>query len=153
AALRELELAQLARVGARERAPLVAEQLRLDERLDDRRRVDGDEGLVAARPLPVDRARDELLARPALPRDEHRRRRARDLGDHPERFPDTRIVVNDQDHRPRHRGWTLPLGPGACRRTANPVELSPSFPADPGAAGCCATISRKVVSLTAPLRK
>src|SRR3989454_12697991 len=55
--------------------------------------------------------------------------------DQPERFPDTRIVVNDQDHRPRHRGWTLPLGPGACRRTANPVELSPSFAADPGAAG------------------
>src|SRR5437899_13033334 len=72
--------------------------------------------------------------------------------DQPERFPDTRIVVNDQDHRPRHRGWTLPLGPGACRRTAHPVELPPSFAADPGAAGCCATISRKVVSVTAPLR-
>ena len=38
---------------------------------------------------------------------------------------------------------------GACRRTAHPVELSPSFAADPGAAaGCCATISRKADRVT-----
>src|SRR5207247_8611067 len=95
AALRAYELAQRARVGALEPAPLVAEQLRLDERLDDRRRVDRDERLVSARPLPVDRARDELLARPALPRDEHRRRRARDLGDHPAELLHRRVLAHD----------------------------------------------------------
>src|SRR2546430_7634583 len=95
APLRELKLPELARVGARERPPLVAEQLRLDERLDDGRGVDGDEGLVAARPLGVDRACDELLTGAALPRDQHRRGRRRDLRDHPTKLLHRRVLAHD----------------------------------------------------------
>src|SRR5437870_7104605 len=81
AALRELELAKLALVGAGERTLLVAEQVGLDESLGDRRWVDGDEGLLAPRALMVDGPRDELLAGTALAGDQHGRRRAGDLRD------------------------------------------------------------------------
>src|SRR2546430_7463774 len=77
APLRELELPELARVRARERAPLVAEQLRLDQRLDDAPGDDGDEGLVAERPLVVEPAIDELLTGAALPAGHDRRGRLR----------------------------------------------------------------------------
>src|SRR3989441_241461 len=62
------------RGGAGERALLVAEQLGLEERLRQRRAVDGDEGPVAPRRALVDRARHQLLTRPALALDENRRR-------------------------------------------------------------------------------
>jgi hypothetical protein len=81
AALGELELAELPRVGAREGALLVAEQLGLDERVGDRRHVDRDERLRPPLAPRVERARDQLLAGPALARDEHRRRGVGDLGD------------------------------------------------------------------------
>ena len=45
---------------------LNAEQLRLDQRVDDRRAVDGDERPSAAGALLVDLSGDELLARAAL---------------------------------------------------------------------------------------
>ena len=51
----------------------MAEQLALEQRLRDRRAVDGDEGLAAARRLRVDRARQHLLAGAALARQQHRR--------------------------------------------------------------------------------
>ena len=57
---------------AGERAALVAEELRLDERLGDRAAVDDEERLVAPVARLVDRARDALLAGAALARDEHR---------------------------------------------------------------------------------
>src|SRR5207245_9389745 len=81
AALRELELAKLALVGAGERTLLVAEQVGLDESLGDRRRVDGDEGPLAPRALMVDGPGDELLAGTALAGAQHGRRQARDLRD------------------------------------------------------------------------
>src|SRR5881409_2303847 len=55
-----------------ERALLVAEQLRLEQRLGQRGAVDRDERTAAPRRARVDRARDELLARAALALDEHR---------------------------------------------------------------------------------
>src|SRR5262249_62256773 len=58
-----------------------AGQSRLDVRLGDGGRVDRDERTVAPRPWMIDRARDQLLARPALAGDEHGRRRARHLRD------------------------------------------------------------------------
>ena len=48
AAVRDLELAQLARGGAGERPLLVAEQLGLEQVLRNRRAVDGDERRVGA---------------------------------------------------------------------------------------------------------
>ncbi len=58
-----LELADLLLGRAGERALLVAEQLRLDQLLGDRRAVDLHEPLAAAQAVAVDRARDQLLAR------------------------------------------------------------------------------------------
>ena len=59
-------------VGAGERAADVAEQLRLEQRLGDRRAVDLDERHVALRAAVVNGARDELLAGAGLAGDEHR---------------------------------------------------------------------------------
>src|SRR5258705_8877197 len=62
----QLELAQLARVGAGEGALLVSEQLGLEQRVRDRGQVDRHEGLRAPGALVVDGAGDELLSRAAL---------------------------------------------------------------------------------------
>src|SRR5262249_27577789 len=77
AAVGQLEASQAAFGGAGEGSALVTEQLALDERLRDRRAVDGDERLVASVREIVDRAGHELLARAALTIDEHRRRAGR----------------------------------------------------------------------------
>ena len=73
AAMRQLETARLARVGAGERALLVAEQLGLEQRLGNRGAVDGDERPVVARAERVQRAREQLLAGAALALEQHRR--------------------------------------------------------------------------------
>ena len=62
---------------------LVAEDLALEQRLRNRRAVDGDEGPPAPRRQLVERARDELLARAALARDEHGGGRGRRQLDQP----------------------------------------------------------------------
>ena len=95
APLRELELTELALVGARERAPLVAEEVGLDEGLGDRGRVDGDEGPLAPRPLMVDGPRDELLASAALSGDQYGRRRAGDLRDEAVELLDRGMAPDD----------------------------------------------------------
>ena len=58
--------------GAGERALLVAEELRLDQLVGDRRAVHLHEGAVAAQALAVHGPRHQLLADPALAPDEHR---------------------------------------------------------------------------------
>src|SRR5690606_36691236 len=80
-AVRLLEEAALARVRARERALLVAEELALDQLARNGGAVDLDEGGVLARAQPVDGAADELLAGAALPGDEHARLGGRHLVD------------------------------------------------------------------------
>jgi hypothetical protein len=81
AAVGELEAAELLRVRPGEGALLVAEQLRFDQRLGDRRHVDGHERLPAALAPRVDRPRHQLLAGAALAGDQHGRGRRGDLGD------------------------------------------------------------------------
>ncbi|OGL00334.1 MAG: hypothetical protein A3E31_01655 [Candidatus Rokubacteria bacterium RIFCSPHIGHO2_12_FULL_73_22] len=81
AAVGQLEAALLAPGRTGERALLVAEQLGLEQRLGQRRAVDGHEGPLRARRARVDRLRDQLLARAALALDQHRRRAVRDLLD------------------------------------------------------------------------
>src|SRR5690606_37917712 len=66
AAIRELEASGSRPGRPGEGALLVAEDLALDQRFGDRRRVDGDERAVAAAAQGMDRARHHLLARPAL---------------------------------------------------------------------------------------
>ena len=69
---------------AGERAALVAEELRFEERLRQRAAVDRDELAVLADRRVMDGARDELLARPALARQEHGRGDSGDPLDRPE---------------------------------------------------------------------
>ena len=73
AAMRQLELAGLARRRAGERALFVAEQLRLEQVLGDRRAVDRDKRSVGARAQRVQRSRKQLLAGAALAFEQHRR--------------------------------------------------------------------------------
>ncbi len=83
AAIGLLELADLLLGGAGERPLLVAEELRLDQLLGNRRAVDLDEPLAAAQAVAVDRARDELLADAALALDQHGRVGRRRAADRP----------------------------------------------------------------------
>ena len=73
AAVGQLEAPELAAVGAGERALLVAEQLRLRQRLRQRRAVELDERPVPARRDVVDDARDESLAGARLAAQQHGR--------------------------------------------------------------------------------
>src|SRR5947209_489192 len=57
-------------IGPRESALLVAEELRLEEGFGQRPAVDGDEGRVAPRALPVYEPRENVLAGAALARDD-----------------------------------------------------------------------------------
>src|SRR5258708_4978479 len=79
---RELELAPDPAVRAGERATLVSEEERLDERARKRRAVDGDERLAATAAAVVDGARDELLAGSRLPANEDRGVRVGDARHH-----------------------------------------------------------------------
>src|ERR1700712_1045480 len=67
-----LEDARLVSVRIRKSAALVTEQLTLHQRLWNGAAVDRDEGLVAARAVLVQRARDQLFAGAALTLNEHR---------------------------------------------------------------------------------
>src|SRR5690349_5603556 len=90
----------------------MAEHLRLQKLRRYVRRVDGDEGLGGARAVHVNGARDKLLARARLARDEDCRARGRDLLDELEdrihllRTPDDRAALDAPAHRAPER---LPL--------------------------------------------
>ncbi len=71
AAVRHLELAQLALVCAGERPPLVAEQLGLEQGLRNRRAIDGHERARRARTRRVEDARAQFLAGAALALEQH----------------------------------------------------------------------------------
>src|SRR5690606_32007649 len=78
ATIRLLERAGLLVDGTGERALLVAEQLVLQDLAGEGTAVQCDERPLPTRRLVVDRARDELLAGPALAHNEHARARWRD---------------------------------------------------------------------------
>src|SRR5207253_5438298 len=84
AAVRRFERALPRRGRAGERALLVPEQLRLDERPRDRAAVDDDERLVLALGQGMDRLRDQIFSGAGLAFDEHRRLGRRDALDEPE---------------------------------------------------------------------
>src|SRR6185295_10109133 len=74
-----LQLTRLALRRAGERAALVAEQLRLEEILRQRRAVERDERSVAPRRRAMEKARDDFLARARLAEQQHGRLGRRDL--------------------------------------------------------------------------
>src|SRR2546427_4718968 len=80
-ALCQLELPLLALMRSRERALLIAEELRLDQGVRDRAAVDSDERLVASGTQLMDRASNELLASAGLALDENSQRRVGHLLD------------------------------------------------------------------------
>jgi hypothetical protein len=69
--VRQLEPAHAAGDRAGERAGAVAEELGLGERLGNRRGVEGDEALIGAGAVVVNRAGDELLAGAGFALDQH----------------------------------------------------------------------------------
>ena len=73
AAIRQLEDTRAIAVRAREAAAHMTEQLGFQERLGQRRAVDGDELRATARAAFVNQAGDDLFAGSALPGDEHLR--------------------------------------------------------------------------------
>src|SRR5262249_47722102 len=77
AAARLLEATDARAVGAGERAALVAEELRLEQRLRQRRAVHLDQRPLAARRAAVDQPREHLLAGAGLAGEQHRRARRR----------------------------------------------------------------------------
>ena len=85
--------------GAGEAALRVTEQLALEQLRRDRGHVDGDERPAGARAQAVDRAREQLLARPGLAGDEDRQGRARRLLEIPEQRQHHRIAGDDPDLR------------------------------------------------------
>ena len=88
-------------VGARKRTLLVTKQLAFEQPLGQRGAVEGDEGMARTAAALVDGARDQLLARPALARDQHRRVGGRDVCDllvdfeHGRTGPDQDLVPGD----------------------------------------------------------
>ncbi len=99
AAIGQLEAPFLGALRAGERPALVAEQLRLDQRLRQRGAADLDEGLLGARRVVVDRVRDHLLAGAGLAADQHRRGRAGDLRDLLVDLLNRRAVADDVAER------------------------------------------------------
>ena len=91
----QLEAAELALDRARERALLVAEQLRLEQRLGQRAAVDLDERPARAARARVDRARHQLLAGARLAVDIDRRVGGRDLFDGLEHRAHRRRLADD----------------------------------------------------------
>ena len=89
APLGKLEAPFLRRVRAGERALLIAEQLRFDEALGQRRAADLDERPLRPQRVVMDGLRDQLLAGARLAADEHGRVGPRDLRD----------LLVDQPHR------------------------------------------------------
>src|SRR5262249_22644908 len=77
ALVRRLEEARLGLLRIGERAALEAEELRLHERLGDRRAIDVDERSGAPRSVTVNQVREQTLSRARLALDENRREPAR----------------------------------------------------------------------------
>src|SRR5206468_12782989 len=90
-------------------ALLVSKELALEERLGNRRAVDGDEGLVRTAREAVHRAGQELLAGAAVPEQQHRRARRGDLLDRAAQAPHR--VADPEDALERHRPGALAQPP------------------------------------------
>ena len=107
-AIGKRKLSRLALMRTGERALLVAEQLRLDQRVGDRAAVHGDERLLAPAAQMMDRPGHELLARAGFALDEDRERRVGHLFD----LLDDLLHLPARPHQPPQ--WQLLLlGPPA----------------------------------------
>src|SRR5205085_12288144 len=95
AALRPLDAAFLALDRAGEGAALVAEELRLEDGLRDRRAVDGHERPFGPGGMLVQGAREQLLAGAALTEQQHRGRGRRRLADDVERRAQRRALADN----------------------------------------------------------
>ena len=133
AAVGGFELAAAAADAGR-RAFLDAEQLRLEQRLDERRAVDGDERPVSAPAQIVNLPRDQLLADAALAFEQHgevgRRRRVRSVVrsvciagvDPMSGAAPSRVAVPPSAARPARAGARRARSRAPARRGARPVH-------------------------------
>ena len=103
----------------------MTEQLALDELVGDRSTVHRDEGAALARAQLVHGARDELLARTALARDEDGRLRRRHLGDDAQDLLHRRRVGDDPGLRAR--GLDLAAQPPVLESQALPLQANREF--------------------------
>src|SRR3970040_1846283 len=94
-AVRELDLAEAARQGPRERPFLVSEQLALDERVRDGGAIDGDERTLPTGAVEMEGPGDEFLAGSALAGDEDGRTGVGDLLDLGVDFPHGRALSDE----------------------------------------------------------
>ncbi len=94
AAVRHFELAAFLRIGAGERPFFVAEELRFQQRLRQRRARYRDEGFRRAVARVMDGARDHLFAGAAFSLDQHRAAQARHLGGQVQDLPHARILAD-----------------------------------------------------------
>src|SRR5688572_21548507 len=103
--MRELESSKPSLRRSGECSLLVAEQLALDQRLGERTDVHRDERLVAARTQAVQRARNQLLPRPALTLHQYGARDRRHLLDLHQHLADS-VGLSDE---PRDFRQSLPI--------------------------------------------
>ena len=119
---RQLDLARLGLARVREGAALVAEQLRLEQVLGDRRAVHLDERAVPARPLVVQPVREQVLAGAALALEEDRALGLGQPGRDLQQLPHGRGLGDDAGERfVHHRAH-----PATSRRSAPPHRRSRS---------------------------
>ena len=94
-AVRNLEEPQLVRVSPRKGAPLMPEELALEQCVGQRPAVLGHKLLLVTRPCVVNRTRNEILAGSRLPGQQHRRIRLSNLLGHIEDFLHDRGITDD----------------------------------------------------------
>ncbi|MPN01383.1 hypothetical protein SDC9_148592 [bioreactor metagenome] len=85
----------------------MAEQFGLQQILGNRRRVDGDEGLVGAWAMPVQGASDQFLAGTGFTGDQHCRMRQRQAADGPENLLHGRRLTQNLRDQPLLFGRTI----------------------------------------------
>ena len=100
AALSLLEAAAPLGLGTGKGAAFVAEEFRFEQILGYRRRVDGDEGLVGARAVPVQGTGDQLLARAGFASNQHRGVRQGETADGAKDFLHGRRLAENLRHQP-----------------------------------------------------
>ena len=113
----QFELAGPRFVGVGEGPFLVAEQLAFEQRLGDRRAVDGDERLIAAAAEVVDRLADDFLAGAVFAEDQHRQVGVGDAANRRAQRLDRRAVA-DQLHAFGRLVDDLPVRVEQVARTA-----------------------------------
>ncbi len=135
-----LEFAGRALGGAGERALLVTEQLAFEQGVGNRRTVDGHEWQMRALGQAVDRARQKLLARATVAKQQHRGARWRDLLDRATQI--AHGIAHSDDAFERHRTGALAQPPVLLLQLPDPEGAAHHDREDPSVEGLVIEIGR-----------